>query len=102
MLKAARMNVVATAGDATPRRLATAADRRAKRARDDFMFGGFCFVRFLLIYEKLLHWEIADGCSKRTLADISRKIFHLLAFEIIYIDRGRAPNPEAHRSRRRR
>ena len=70
MLKAARMNVVATAGDAIPRRLAMAAARRAKRARDDFMFGGFCFVRFLLIYEKLLHWEIADGCSKRTLADI--------------------------------
>ena len=40
MLKAARMKVVATAGDdATPRRLATAAARRAKRAREDFMVG---------------------------------------------------------------
>ena len=53
VLNAARTKVVATAGDATPRRLATTAARRARKARDDFMFGRFAFgVR--LIYEKLL------------------------------------------------
>ena len=37
VLSAARKKVVAMAGDAAPRRLATTAARRAKRARDVFI-----------------------------------------------------------------